>query len=66
MLEFAKANPGYTFLIFWVAAWAVTRPFYFAWSAYNRRLRSQNIAAHGWPSAPIDADGDVVHRSKED
>jgi hypothetical protein len=35
MWEFAKANPGTFFLAFWVAAWAATRPFYYAWSAYN-------------------------------
>ena len=66
MWEFAKTNPGYTFLICWVAAWAATRPFHYAWSAYNRTLRSRNIVAQGWPPAPIDADGDVVYPEKDD
>lgn len=26
--------------------------------AYNRRLRSKNIAAKGWPPPHLDADGD--------
>jgi hypothetical protein len=66
MLEFAKANPGYTFLIVWVLAWAATRPFWYAWVAYNRTLRSRNIVAHGWPTAPVDADGDVVYPKNDD
>lgn len=64
--SFAIANPGYTFLIFWVLAWAVTRPFWYVFVAYNRKLRARNIAAHGWPTAPVDADGDVVYPDKGD
>lgn len=63
---FATTNPGTTLLIVAVLAWAVTRPFWFAAWAYNRTLRARNIAAHGWPAAPIDADGDVVYPKKED
>ncbi len=66
MWEFAQANPGYAFLAFWIGAWAVTRPFYFAFMAWNRTLRSRNIRTQGWPTAPIDADGDVVHPAKDD
>jgi len=66
MWEFAKENPFLFFLIFWIAAWAVTRPFWWAFKAYNRSLRSKNIAAQGWPTAPIDADGDVVYPKKEE
>jgi hypothetical protein len=66
MFEFATANPGYTFLIVWVLAWAATRPFWYAWVAYNRTLRSRNIVAHGWPTAPVDADGDVVYPKNDD
>jgi len=33
--------------------------------AYNRRLRSLNIRAKGWPAPPLDADGDVVYRKHE-
>lgn len=66
MWQFAQSNPGTFFFIFWIAAWAATRPFYYAWSAYNRTLRSRNIVANGWPTAPVDADGDVVYPSKDD
>ncbi len=66
MIEFAKANPGYTFLIIWALAWAATTPFAYAFKAYNRTLRSRNIAAQGWPTAPVDADGDVVYPQKKE
>lgn len=66
MWEFAKANPGYAFLIVWVVCWAFTKPFAYAFRAYNRTLRSRNIVAHGWPTAPVDADGDVVYPEKND
>lgn len=66
MWEFANANPGYTFLIIWVLAWAAVQPFRFAFRAYNRRLRHKNIALHGWPKAPVDADGDVVYPDEEE
>jgi hypothetical protein len=65
MIDFAQNHPVAAFFIVWVMAWAVTRPFYYAFMAYNRRLRSRNIAAHGWPTAPIDADGDVVYEKKD-
>lgn len=66
MWGFATANPGYTFLIIWVLAWAFVQPFRLAWLAYNRSLRSKNIAANGWPTPPLDADGDIVHPKKDD
>lgn len=64
--DFAGANPILTFFLFWIVAWVVTQPFAYAFRAYNRRLRSKNIAAHGWPTAPVDADGDVVYPDKSD
>ena len=66
MWEFAKTNPGTFFFIILVLAWAATRAFWYAWVAYNRTLRSRNIAAHGWPIPPIDADGDVVYRDQDE
>lgn len=66
MSEFALANPGYMFLIIWVVAWAAVQPFYYAWRSYSRYLRSKNIAAHGWPTEPVDADGDVVYPKQVD
>ena len=61
MWDFATANPGTAFLIVLVLAWAFIEPFRYAFRAYNRRLRSRNIAAHGWPKPPVDADGDIVY-----
>lgn len=62
MWDFATANPGYTFLIVWVLAWAWVQPFKYAWLAYNRMLRARSIAAHGYPTTPhMDADGDLVY-----
>lgn len=66
MWNFATNNPGYTFLIVLVLAWASVQPFRFAWLAYNRSLRQRSIVAHGWPTAPVDADGDVVYPTKEE
>lgn len=60
MWEFARANPGSAIIIVMVIAWAVTRPFVFGFRAYNRTLRARNIAAHGWPEPPMDADGDII------
>lgn len=66
MWEFAKANPGTTFLIVWVLAWAATQPFKYAWLAYNRKLRARNIASHGYPTtAHMDADGDLVYPKRK-
>lgn len=66
MWEFASGNPFTAFLIAWIVAWAVTRPFHYAFMAYNRTLRSRNIKLHGWPTPPTDADGDVVYPDKDD
>lgn len=63
---FANANPFSAFLVVWVVCYALTRPFAYAFRAYNRTLRSRNIAAHGWPTAPIDADGDVIYPERDD
>ena len=32
----------------------------------NGFLRSRNIAKHGWPTPPLDADGDVVRPEREE
>lgn len=66
MWDFAKTNPGYTFLIVWVLAWAAVQPFKYAYYAWNRTLRARNIAAHGYPTSPhMDADGDLVYPKDE-
>ena len=67
--EFASNHP----LLTWCLAWAIfpicsvfRAPFKYAFLAYNRRRRSLNIIARGWPTAHLmDADGDIVHPTKE-
>lgn len=44
----------------WCATSVARAPFEFAFRAFNRRLRSKNIIARGWPPTHLDADGDVV------
>lgn len=61
MWEFAKDSPYLFFFGFWIAAWAITAPITYGFYAYKHTLRSRNITAHGWPTAPINADGDVVY-----
>ena len=61
MFDFAKDSPFVALLMVWIIAWAFTRPFAYAFKAYNRRMRSRNIAARGWPTNPrMDADGDII------
>lgn len=58
--DFANRNLFPALLLLWAAAWmfnAALRTIFRMWSAW---LRSRNIRAAGWPTAPIDADGDVV------
>lgn len=36
------------------------------WSVFRRVIRSFDIQAHGWPTAPLmDADGDIIHPKKD-
>ena len=55
---FAGEHPWLTFFLACIGASVVIAPFRFLWSAWNRYLRSKNIAARGWPPAHLDADGD--------
>lgn len=66
LTQFTIEHPWLTVFMFWIAGWVVTSPFRFTFLAWNRYLRSKNIAQHGWPTAPVDADGDIVHPSKDD
>lgn len=66
LLKFAAENPWLFFFSLCVIAWVLTSPLHFGFRAYNQTLRSRNIVAHGWPAAPIDADGDVVYPEQED
>jgi hypothetical protein len=60
MWEFASTHT----LAFLVALCIAISPFYALGQAlslmYNRRCRSKNIVAQGWPPAHCDADGDPI------
>ena len=58
--QFANQHPFLAFCVICAAYYTIKLPFQF--SLYY--LRSRNIRAHGWPSAPMDADGDIVHPEK--
>lgn len=60
LLEFAGEHYVVTILVVWSAASVLKTPFW----ALNRYFRSRNIAKHGWPAAPMDADGDIVYPDK--
>ena len=63
--QFASENPWLTWALawgIWPVAQVLVAPFKYGFQAYNRRLRSQNIARRGWPTQSLmDADGDIVH-----
>jgi hypothetical protein len=59
MWELARESPIVVMVMFWVACWAAVQPFKFAYKAYKYRLRAKNIAQHGWPIPPLDADGEL-------
>lgn len=61
-LNFAGDHPVVAVLVVWSIAAVLKMPFW----AINRYLRSRNIARHGWPTAPVDADGDVVYQDKKE
>lgn len=66
MWDFAAANPGTAMFLAVTAAYAFVQPWYYAFKAWNRYLRSKNIAVHGWPKPPMDADGDVIWPQEEE
>lgn len=55
--QFAHDSP-FTALIL---AYLLMAPVRYAYKGYRLRLRHKNIALHGWPTAPMDADGDIVY-----
>jgi hypothetical protein len=64
-IAFSSGHPWlFTFSLL-VSLWAAVQPFHYFFLCWNRWLRSRNIKAHGWPTPPIDGDGDVVQREKE-
>ena len=58
LFQFASENPWLAFFLALIVSSTIVAPFKIAFQAYNRKLRSMNIAAHGWPPAHLDADGD--------
>lgn len=64
---FANSWPLTALITIWILAWAFVQPFRYAFRAYARKCRSQNIQAQGWPTNPnMDADGDLVYPDKEE
>lgn len=60
--DFANNNP----LTALILAYLIGAPVRYAYRAYKMQLRAKNIALHGWPTAPMDADGDIVYPDKEE
>jgi hypothetical protein len=59
--EYADHHPGYALTMVIVTAITITEIFQHCDRAWKRYLRARNIAAHGWPQPPVDADGDLVY-----
>lgn len=60
--RFATAQPWCAFGLALIVLSAFVTPFRCALLIYNRRRRSMNIIAKGWPPAHLDADGDWMAR----
>lgn len=60
MWEFANGKPYLAFFIVVLLVFLARSVLYRISHMWSRWLRSQNIKRHGWPTAPIDADGDVI------
>lgn len=60
IIRFADTNPWLTFSMFWLAVHGVVQIVYMPLKLVNRILRHRNILKHGYPTAPVDADGDVI------
>lgn len=64
MWIFADHHPYISILAELIVAGVVTSPLRFALTAYTRTMRARNIFLHGWPTPPLDADGDIVYPKK--
>lgn len=60
--DFAAQHPVMAIVLTYI----IMAPVRYSYRAYSRYLRHKNIAAHGWPTAPVDADGDVVYPDADD
>ncbi|ASJ58980.1 hypothetical protein KEM44_21065 [Sinorhizobium meliloti] len=56
ILAFCGKHPFLAFIIICSAYYG----WKYAWHVLKRAIRSRDIQRHGWPTAPIDADGDIV------
>lgn len=56
ILAFTKQNPFLSVCVLGSVYYGWKYP----WLVLKRSIRSKDIQKHGWPTAPIDADGDVV------
>lgn len=59
--EFALKSPFLSFIIICAVYYAWKAP----WVCLKRAIRSRDIQTHGWPKAPMDADGDIVTNDGE-
>lgn len=65
VLKFIADNPITAIILALIIASTIVAPFKYAFSAYNRTLRSRNILAQGWPPEHLDADGDFKPEPEE-
>lgn len=56
ILEFTKQNPFLSLCVLGSIYYGWKYP----WHVHKRAIRSRDIQKHGWPIAPMDADGDIV------
>lgn len=61
MWQFAQSNPYLFVIIWWLTGVMAIMVCQYAFRAWNRTLRSRNVQKNGWPTPPIDADGDIVY-----
>lgn len=60
ILEFMGGSPFLTFFLALIIGGVIKYPFH----VLKRWIRSRDIQKHGWPRAPMDADGDIIKSDK--
>jgi hypothetical protein len=60
-LSLSRYHPMYFVVCLCVVALTVMQVSRYVFLTCNRVIRARNISKHGWPTPPLDADGDVVH-----
>jgi hypothetical protein len=56
---------GHPVLFAFCVCWAVLFPCLTLGTCVRVLGRCRNIRAHGWPTPPVDADGDIITRGEE-